>query len=268
MSAYAAHPADSLRGPLVWSLAFHLTLGAALLVSTLRTHRGEVWGGGGGAMTVGLVGSAPGGIPLPRPETVTRSRVVDETGGLHREEPPPVRPAPPVPETPIPEFRAERPRKLPPSRPSKILEDRTEPPPGAVPYGQTGAPQVPYGTQFGMGQGGTTAGMGFEGAGVGPGGDFASQYSWYVEAVRQKISSNWLQSTIDPRLNFAPRVVVTFQILRSGAVVNVELIRSSGNASVDRSALRAVLDSNPMQPLPSTYRGSYVQVEFWFDFKR
>lgn len=269
MSAdYAANPADSLRRPMAWSLAFHLALGVGLVVSTIRSHRGELWGGpGGGAMTVGLVGSLAG-VPLPRPDTVTRSRVADETRGLHREEPQPVRPPTPVAETPIPEFERERPRKI-QSRPSKILEDKTEPPPGAVPYGQTGAPQLPYGSQFPVGQGGTTAGMGFEGQGGGPGGgDFASQYSWYVEAVRQKISNHWLQSTIDPRINFAPRVVMTFQILRNGSVVNVEVIRSSGNDSVDRSALRAILDASPMQPLPTGYRGSFVQVEFWFDFKR
>jgi periplasmic protein TonB len=267
MSAYAAHPADSLRRPLAWSLAFHLALAAALVVSTIRSHRGEFWGGaGGGSMSVGLVGSLAG-VPLPRPPTVTQSRVVDETRGLHREEPQPETPPPPVAETPIPEFERERPQKI-ISRPSKVLEDKTEPPPGAIPYGAGGQPQVPYGaSQFPMGQGGTTAGMGFEGGG-GPGGAFAERYGWYVEAVRRKISNHWLQSTIDPRIQFAPRVVVTFQILRNGSVVNVQMLQSSGNASVDRSALRAILDASPMESLPSGYAGNYVQVEFWFEFRR
>lgn len=250
---------DSLKRPLAWSCALHLTLGALLLISTLRSHRGEVWGGvGGGAVTVGLVGSLPG-VPLPRPDVVTTSRVVDPTRGLHKEEP--KRTDTKTQATEIPEFaRNQPPRYV--SRPSKVLEDPTPPPEGAIPYGQGGAPALPY-TQFSLGSG-TEGALGFSG----PGGAFGERYPWYVEAVRRKISSNWLQSTIDPRVHWAPRVVVTFQILRNGSIVNTEIVRSSGNDSVDRSALRAVLNSNPLEPLPSGYSGSYVQVEFWFDFRR
>jgi len=45
-------------------------------------------------------------------------------------------------------------------------------------------------------------------------------------------------------------------------------MQSSNNPSVDRSALRAVQDSVPFQPLPGDYSGSYVSVEFWFEFHR
>ena len=29
-----------------------------------------------------------------------------------------------------------------------------------------------------------------------------------------------------------------------------------------------ILDSNPLAPLPTEYNGSFVTVEFWFDFRR
>jgi outer membrane biosynthesis protein TonB len=48
----------------------------------------------------------------------------------------------------------------------------------------------------------------------------------------------------------------------------VQVLRSSGNASVDYSARRAVLDSSPLERLPAGYGGSNVSVEFWFDFRR
>lgn len=259
MAVALAFDQENLKQPLVWSLVMHLALGAALTVSTLRSHRGEVWGGaGGGTMTVGLVGSLPG-VPLPRPEAMTQSRVVDETRGLHKEEPKPKEPETPA--TQLPQFEKDKPQRY-VTRPSKVLEDPTPPPEGAIPYGQGGTPAVPY-TQFAM-SGGTQGGLGF----TGPGGDFSGQFPWYVEAVRRRISSNWLYSTIDPRVTWAPRAVVTFQILRNGSIVNVELLRSSGNDSVDRSAVRAVLSSTPVEPLPSGYGGSYVQVEFWFEFRR
>jgi len=255
-----------LKGPLLWSMVLHSLLFGSLAVSTIMSHRGDLWGGpgGGGAMSVKLVGGVSG-VPLPRPETVTTSRVVDPTKGLYKAEPKP-KPPKEIPKdaTPIPKFTKEK-QPYYVTRPSKTLEDPTPPPQNAVPYGQGGSPAVPY-TQFAMGAGGATnAGMQFGGPG---GGDFGGRFSWYVDAVRNRVASNWLQSTVDPSLRFAPRAVVSFDILRNGAVANVQILQSSGNASVDASAMRAIQGSNPMQPLPNEYSGNKVSVEFWFDFRR
>ena len=255
-----------LKGPLLWSLILHSALFGSLAVSTIMSHRGELWGGpgGGGAVSVKLVGGLTG-VPLPRPETVTESRVVDESKALYKSEPKP-KPPKEIPKdaTPIPKFTKEK-QPYYVTRPSKTLEDPTPPPANAVPYGQGGSPAVPY-TQFGMGAGGATAaGMQFGGPG---GGDFAGRFSWYVDAVRNRVASNWLQSTVDPSLRWAPRAVVSFDILRNGAVANVQILQSSSNASVDASAMRAIQGSNPMQPLPNEYSGNKVSVEFWFDFRR
>jgi outer membrane biosynthesis protein TonB len=46
------------------------------------------------------------------------------------------------------------------------------------------------------------------------------------------------------------------------------MLQSSGNRSIDNSALRAIQSSSPMSPLPSNYPGNSVTVEFWFDFRR
>ena len=254
-----------LKGPLTWSLVLHSLLFGSMAVSTIMSHRGDLWGsvGGGGAVSVKLVGGLEG-VPLPRPETVTTNRVVDESKGLYKAEPKPKPQAPPPDAQQLPEFTKEKQPKY-VTQPSKTLEDKTPPPQNAVPYGQGGSPSVPY-TQFGMGSSGATnAGMGFSGQG---GGDFAGRYSWYVDAVRNRVSGNWLQSTVDPALRWAPRAVVSFDILRNGAVANVQVLQTSGNASVDASAVRAIMGSNPMNPLPNEYAGNKVSVEFWFDFRR
>lgn len=251
---------DGIKGPLKLSVLFHAVLGALLVVSTIYSHRGESWGGVGGAITVGLVGGVPG-VPMPRPEVETTNRVVDESKGLYKSEPAP-KPQPAPDATPIPKFERNKPPKY-VSRPSKVLENKAPPPENAVPYGGGGTPTVPY-TSFSMGAG-TQGGLGFSGVG---GGNFGSRFPWYVESVQRRISGNWLQSTVDPGISFAPRVVATFDILKNGTVTNAQVTRSSGNASVDRSALRAILESSPLEPLPSGYDGSRVSVEFWFDFKR
>ena len=149
---------------------------------------------------------------MPRPDVETPSRVVDESKGLYKAEPQP-KAVPPPDATPIPKFEKNKPPKY-VTRPSKVLENPAPPPPNAVPYGGGGTPTVPY-SSFAMGAGtATQAGMGFEGPGAG---NFGARFSWYVEAVQRKISSTWLQSTVDPRVQFAPRVVATFDILRDGS---------------------------------------------------
>jgi periplasmic protein TonB len=208
------------------------------------------------------VGRLPG-INLPRPEAVTTSRVVDTSKGLYKAEPQPKVKEVDTDSKKIPEFTKEKsPHYI--SNPSKLLEDKTPPPTNAVPYGGGGSPALPYST-FSM-SGTTQGGMGF--SGPGGGGDFGAKFPAYVEALRNRISSNWLQSTIDPTVNWAPRAQYTFQILRDGTVTNVQLTQSSGNSSVDRSALRAVQSANPVSALPSNYSGSSVTVEFWFEFRR
>jgi len=270
MSYAAQHPNDpGLKMPLVLSAAFHLALFAFLAVSTIFSARGEMWGGPGGdnSVTVGLVGRLAG-VPLPRPSAVTASRVVDTTKGLYKSEPTPKEVVSDA--KPIPEFTKEKKPPIVNRHPSKVLEDNTPPPPNAVPYGRGGSPAIPYGassapvTQAATQQGG----VGFSTT-QGPGGaEFAGRFPAYVEAVRNRVSSNWLQATIDPSLRWAPRVAYTFQILRNGTIANIQRLQSSGNASVDNSALRAILASSPLAPLPSGYSGNNVSVEFWFDFHR
>jgi TonB family protein len=265
MSYSPHHPgAESLKKPFLWSVVFHGLLFGSLTVSTIYSHRGDMWGSAGGdnSVSVGLVAKLPG-IMLPRPDVVTQSQVVDTTKGLYKAEPPKPQPKEIEPDVKkIPEFAKEKTPKI-VSRPSKVFEDKTPPPTNAVPYGQGGSPALPY-SSFAM-NGPTQGGMGFSGQG---GGDFAGKFPSYVDAVRNRVSSNWLQSTVDPTVRWAPRANFSFQIMRDGTVANVQMLQSSGNRSIDNSALRAILSSSPVSPLPSSYSGSSVTVEFWFDFRR
>jgi len=265
MSAHALQPGEErLTRPLVLSAAFHLALFGSLIVATFFNHSGAGWGseGGGGAVTVGLVGSISG-VPLPRPKVVTENRVVDTSQGLYKAEPKPKEPDTAAEK--VPEFKKEKqPHYV--TNPSRTLEDSTPPPQNAVPYGQGGSPAVPY-SQFSM-AGGAQGALQFGGPSGAGGGDFLGRFPTYVDAVRNRISSNWLQSTVDPTVRYAPRADFTFQILRDGSIVNIQRLQSSGNASVDNSALRAIQSSSPLQPLPSEYSGSNVSVEFFFDFRR
>jgi TonB family protein len=56
--------------------------------------------------------------------------------------------------------------------------------------------------------------------------------------------------------------------MRDGSVTDVDITQSSGMPEVDRSALRAVLASNPLPALPPDYSGNKVKVSLFFDFHR
>ena len=258
----------TLTGMLKWSLLFHGVLAGLIVAATWASHRGDLWGGtatgGGSVVPVGMVQKLPG-IPLPAPLIQTPSRVVDESKSLYKDEPKPEE-VPPPDAVKIPKFDKEQPPKY-QTRPSKVLEDKTPPPLNAIPGGG-GSPNIPYSSAqqtFQLGAG-TTGSLSVPGAGGT--GDFGSRYAWYVDAVRNRISSNWLQSLIDPSIRYAPRVVVTFTILRNGSIANIQFTQRSGYTAVDNSAVRALQASSPFQALPGDYSGSSINVEFWFDFRR
>ncbi len=260
-----SRPGEKLGHSLAWSGVFHVLLIGAFVVSALLSHRGEAWGGGGGeggVVQVSLVGSMPA-IPMPTPPTVTTSRVVDVTRGLYKSQPPPKVPFQPK-ATKLPQFLKEKRPVWTSPRKSRILKNKAKPPKNAVPYGQGGSPNVPYSSStFTINkktQGGLSLG--------GPGGGFGQRFPWYVAAVQRRVSSNWLQATVDPTVQWAPRAVIDFEILRNGDIVNIQVVKSSGYQSVDASAVRAIQSSSPLNPLPGAYPGSYVNVEFWFDFRR
>ena len=249
----------SLKRFLVASAGLHALLFAWTAFTILSKPSVNVWSGSGGEVApIGLVRGVPG-VPLPRPEMAT-SQAVDTTKGLYKAEPAP-KPLPDSSAKQLPEFEKNKPPRY-VTRPSKVFENKTPPPSNAVPYGEGGTPALPY-TQFTLSNG-SQGGIGMGG----PSGEFGARYPWYVEAVRRRVSSNWLQSAIDPTVRVAPRVVVAFQIMRDGTATSIQITRSSGNSSVDTSAIRAVRDANPLERLPTDYAGSSVGVEFWFEFRR
>lgn len=252
---------ETLSGTLLFSILLHgiLFLGA-LAYMNLGFSSGRGWGkswDSSGAIHATAVSSLPG-VPLPTPVLATLNNVATQNPGLYKTEPQP--PPPPEPQAQeIPKFKEEtKPEKV--VRVNKrIPQQEMAPPVNAIPFGTGGKPVMTTG-QFS-----NAAGEGELNVGSG---DFGQRYGWYVSAVRSRISTNWLLSTISPNIITAPRVYLTFDILRDGTIENTQITQSSGIAEVDRSALRAVLASNPVGPLPPDFSGNKVWVNFFFDFHR
>ena len=258
MTTAVANPDDlNLRSYLVYSVVFHVVLSVALISASFLERRGASWGGVGGNLGGTKVSLVSAGIPMPKESVVTESKAVDPTKGLHKEEPP--KPEPKTDAMKIPKFTKEKP--LPPSRPSRTLENKTPVHDNDINYGKGGNPDLSSGhTQTpGASSGVATIGQG--------GGDFGARYPWYVDAVRNRVRQSWDQTTIDPAVRAARRAhaVVTFRISTNGTISNIRISQSSGNSSMDFSALRALQNIDSFRALPNDYMGSYVDVTFDFD---
>jgi periplasmic protein TonB len=248
---------DPLRKQMTWSVVLHGALIASIALYTwiLGNLHSEDWGGtvsGSGVINATLISSAA--IPLPRNDVQTENILANESTGVAQS-------APKQPEqTPDAVALPDRSVKIKPPKPTSVQHSKITPPKSnVVPFGQGGPTAANY-TMMNMGgsQGGIQVG----------GGDFGSRYSWYVDAVRRKVSDNWHKYEVDPGISNARRVYLTFDILRNGEPTNVELSQSSGVPSLDISAVRALQRIDTFGPLPNGYSGNKVSVEFWFEYKK
>ena len=90
------------------------------------------------------------------------------------------------------------------------------------------------------------------------GGDFP--YTMYLTNMNRLIGTHWFRPPITGDLT----TKISFTINRDGSVTDAKIEQSSGNGTADRAALRAVLESNPLPPLPFGYNGTYLGVHLIF----
>ena len=97
---------------------------------------------------------------------------------------------------------------------------------------------------------------------------FGTQFGAYAKLLRDSVARKWNTADFDSRLTVPP-AVVTFIIRRDGSLTpgSVRLTGRSGNAALDISAQRAILDAAPFPPLPAEFSKSEAQVELRFNLK-
>jgi protein TonB len=255
---------ERLRGPFVCSVALHASLVVAVLGTALvqARHPHEQWGslngGGFGSVTVSPVAH----IPLPTESgpvnpvaNDTPSRVPTPPSTPKAKAQPKVK-APPPDAIPLPSRNAERRPSPAASAPNKFREQQQDLP--SQLYSASG--QRLNSPLIGMAGGG--------GVGIGNNSPFGTQFGDYANILRNRVGQAW--RTGDLRINSASPVVVTFTIMRDGSVPerSVQVKGRSGNAALDISAQRAILDAQPFPPLPAGYGRSSADVEFTFDYLR
>jgi protein TonB len=255
--------AEPLGRWLAGSLAFHICLAGAMAAFALWENRpratfGDINGGRFGSVAVTAVAS----IPLPQ-RSGQVNPVANDTESRVPEPPPKPKPKPavkpPEPDAiPLPSRNALKRPSEPASPPNKFREKQQDLPNQL--YNPTG--QAVVSPMLGM--------VGNGGVNLGTNSPFGQQFGWYANILRDKVARTWRTTDVDPRLHSLPQAVVTFTIERDGSVPagSVRIVQRSGNAALDFSSQRAILDASPFPALPAGFNRNSADVEFTFELRR
>lgn len=179
-------------------------------------------------------------VEAPEPEPV----VVEDEPEPEPESPEPDVPVLPEPEAdpPPPEPRAPtpQPRREPPAETPTPHQDPPEAqePPG--PVGREG------GDFHGSGRFGVRA-VGAEGT--------TFEFSYYLDQMLGKIERSWVRPPGEDL-----EALVSYRVLRTGEIVEVEVEQSSGSRSFDLSAIRALRNASPLPRLPAAFQEQSLEV--------
>lgn len=105
------------------------------------------------------------------------------------------------------------------------------------------------------------------GIGIGTNSPFGEQFGWYANLLRQRIAQAWQSAGLSVA---AAPVTVQFTMRRDGSLAPglPRVVQTSGDANVDRSAQRAILDAAPFQKLPDGLGRNEVTVELTFHVRQ
>lgn len=117
----------------------------------------------------------------------------------------------------------------------------------------------------GNGAGGVGLGGGAGGAGIVAEAGPAFPYPWYLKAIADRLDKQWR-----PPQEFQTDTLcqVAFVIHKDGQMSDSLVEKASGDSFFDQLALRAVLYSSPLPPLPAGYPEDTLKVHMKFVGKR
>jgi TonB family protein len=174
-------------------------------------------------------------------------------------------------ETPSSSMRhpVEKPEKEPQPKKEKkaVIQKREKMRPSKSPKQETKGSGAGSGVRFGFGSG-SGAGTGFQSPYSSQIGLSSFPYTYYLQVIIDRVSSNWFTSLVDPGTKGNFRTTVYFRILGDGRISSLKIEESSGLRSLDLSALRAVQTSSPFPPLPKEYKEKYLGIHLIFEHSK
>lgn len=90
----------------------------------------------------------------------------------------------------------------------------------------------------------------------------------YLRDLVNKVSLKW--HAVIPTVDYAKyangKLTIEFVVQRDGAVREIKVIESSGDAVMDRAARAGVAASSPLAALPTNFKGDSIRVRLRFHY--
>ena len=97
-------------------------------------------------------------------------------------------------------------------------------------------------------------------------GDFGSRFPWYVDGINRKMGTMWNKVEVDSSTPRGARVFLVFTVRHDGSPSEVQIDRSSGSGSLDRSCVRAAQRVDTFGVLPAGYNQSTLKVSYYCEY--
>ncbi len=257
--ADSPHDAERLRGPLMASLSCHGVLVAAsvswgVLNPTIDLGSPDA-AGGGGVVSISTVPINVARADTPNPVANPSRHDVPAPPEFRRstEVPQPEPPATEAPPAPLPT----------PKR--KQAEQQQERAVGQRSAGEADANELRSSQGAALSsdlyRAAPGGALGFGGK---QGGPFGRRFGWYAQILQRAIGEQWRKSLGQVAGGSSKPVVTTFTIQASGQLTQIAISESSGNRSLDYSAIRAITNASPVRPLPAGLGRRSIVIEMHF----
>lgn len=242
--------------PATSSLVLHAGLMVAIVLYYILGgfFHSNIWGGStaGGAIRVQITSA----LPLPSDQPINDNVLSTEKPS-------------PAPEIPQPKEEAKTIDMTAVPIPGKKEKVKPQPAPKSPPKQQHVAQdnRARYGEQAGSSMPRAITG---QTSNAGPTsvseGDFGSRFPWYVDGINRKMSIMWNKGEVDPRTPKGTKVFLAYTIHRDGTPSDVQVDRSSGSPTLDRSCVRAVQRVDTFGNLPAGYNSSTLKVSYYCEY--
>jgi protein TonB len=243
---------------LAGSFFLHLLFAGGIVLFAYMHHAlGHSWGDNNqnaGAIQASMVSA----IPLPTTAPPSDNVLATDNPSPNPAPPTPATVAKPQPDEVLIPTKTKPPVKVAERTAPQLLHPQPVAPSNRIPAGEAPGMRIAVSTMQ------LTAGTSQMSV---PAGDFGSRYSYYVNAINRAVSNNWWQQEADPRASNGHAVTLLFDVLRDGTPTNVRVEKASGSSSLDISAKHALQRVDGFGPLPDTYRGDRITVEYTFDYQ-
>ena len=85
----------------------------------------------------------------------------------------------------------------------------------------------------------------------------------YIVLMVERVRASWV-----PKAEATAVTIVKFTIQRDGTITGAEVEKSSGFTALDLAALRAVIGTRQLPPLPANYPNPSLGVHLNFEYTR